>query len=167
MLQCPYEKPCIQGVFGTMAFVLRKYAKTGTKLTEGRIFAPVAPGAVMSPQQPGQVPDVSGVPERGVLPVPIPEEGPRRPSTQYRTAQEIVNVFDATGKDVLDPERFEQFHVAPPSQEEQRKATPWKRKPARPQAGYALHTSGTRLSEQMNALAAEAEHSASFEKSGE
>jgi hypothetical protein len=121
----------------------------------------------MSPQQPGQVPDVSGVPERGVLPVPIPEEGPRRPSTQYRTAQEIVNVFDATGKDVLDPERFEQFHVAPPSQEEQRKATPWKRKPARPQAGYALHTSGTRLSEQMNALAAEAEHSASFEKSGE
>lgn len=150
-----------------MAFVFRRYAKTGEKVAEGRIFAPVAPGAVYSPQQPGQLPDVSTVPERGVLPVPIPEEGPRRPSTQYRTAQEILDVFDATGKDVLDPQRFEQFSVAPPSYEEQRKATPWRRKPARPQAGYALHTSGSRLSEQVNALAAEAEHAASFEQSSE
>lgn len=150
-----------------MAFVLRKYAKTGDKVTEGRRFAPMAPGAIRSPQQPGQLPDVSTVPERGVLPVPIPEEGPRRPATQYRTAQEILGVFDATGKDVDDPERFEQIHAAPPSYEEQRKATPWKRKPARPQAGYALHTSGLRLSEQLNALAAEAEHAASFESSGE
>lgn len=150
-----------------MAFVLRKYAKTGDKVTEGRTFAPVSPGAVRSPQQPGQLPDVSTVPEHGILPVPIPEEGPRRPSTQYRTAQEILDVFDATGKDVLDPERFEQIHVSPPSYEEQRKATPWRRKPVRPQAGYALHTSGSRLSEQLNALAAEAEHAASFENSGE
>jgi hypothetical protein len=167
MLQCLHGKPCIQGVFGTMAFVLRKYAKTGKKESEGRNFAPVAPGAVRSPQQPGERPDVSTVPERGVLPVPIPEEGPRRPATHYGSAQEIADVFDATGKDVLDPERFEQIHVAPPSQEEVRKALPWKRKPARPQAGYALHTHGSRLSEQTNALAAEAEHSASFEKSGE
>ncbi len=123
----------------------------------GRRFAPVAPGALQSPQQPGQVPDVSTVPERGVLPVPIPEEGPRRPATQFRTAEEIVGVFDATGKDVLDPERYEQFHISPPSYEEQRKALPWLRKPVRPTEGYALSVSGSRLSEQLAALEASAE----------
>lgn len=92
-----------------------------------------------------------------MLPVPIPEEGPRRPATQYRTAQEILHVFDATGKDVLDAERFEQIHVSPPSYEEVRKALPWKRKPVRPATGYALSVSGSRLSEQLEALAASAE----------
>lgn len=140
-----------------MAFVLRKYAKTGEKVLEGRRFAPMTPGAIQSPQQPGQLPDVSSVPERGQLPVAIPEEGPRRPTTQYRTAQEILDVFDMTGKDVMDPERFEQIHVSMPSYEELRKATPWVRKVARPQAGYALHTSGSRLSEQLAALEAPAE----------
>ena len=137
-----------------MAFVLRKYAKTGDKVTEGRRFAPMAPGAIQSPQQPGQLPDVSSVPERGELPVPIPAEGPRRPATQYLTAQERLKVWESTGKDVLDPERFVQ---APPSYEETRKALPWTRKPARPIAGYALSVSGSRLSEQVAALAAESE----------
>lgn len=137
-----------------MAFVLRKYAKTGDKVLEGRQFAPMTPGAIQSPQQPGQLPDVSTVPERGVLPVAIPEEGPRRPATQFGTAQEILHVFDATGKDVLDPERFVQ---ALPAYEELRKATPWVGKQKRPQAGYALHTSGSRLSEQLAALEAPAE----------
>lgn len=144
-----------------MAFVLRKYAKTGDQVTEGRRFAPMAPGAIQSPQQPGQLPDVSTVPERGVLPVPIPEEGPRRPATQYGTAQEILDVFEATGKDVLDPERFEQFHVSPPSYEERRKALPWMRKPVRPIPGFALHINGSRLSEQVQALAATAEEAPS------
>lgn len=137
-----------------MAFVLRKYAKTGDKVREGRGFAPVAPGALRSPQQPGQVPDVSTVPERGVLPVPIPEEGPRRPETQYSTAEELLHAYDATGKDVLDPDRFEQYFIAPPSYEERRKATPWVRKPVRPVQGYALSVSGSRLSEQLQALEA-------------
>lgn len=134
-----------------MGFVLRKYARTGDHVTEGRRFAPVAPGAVQSPQQPGQVPDVSTVPERGVLPVAIPAEGARRPTTQYETAEEILHVWDATGKDVLDPDRFTQ---ALPSYEEQRKADPWRRKPARPIPGYALSVSGSRLSEQLAALEA-------------
>lgn len=134
-----------------MGFVLRKYAKTGERVTDGRRFAPVAPGAVQSPQQPGQVPDVSTVPERGVLPVQIPADGARRPATQYKTAEEILHVWDATGKDVLDPDRFTQ---ALPSYEEQRKADPWRRKPARPIAGYALSVSGSRLSEQLAALEA-------------
>lgn len=139
-----------------MAFVLRKYAKTGDKVLDGRRFAPVAPGAIQSPQQPGQLPDVSSVPERGVLPVPIPAEGPRRPATQYLTAEELLHVWDSTGKDVLDPERFVQ---APPSYEETRKALPWTRKPVRPIAGYALSVSGARLSEQLASLAAESETS--------
>lgn len=140
-----------------MAFVLRKYATTGEKVLEGRRFAPRTPGAIQSPQQPGQLPDVSTVPERGALPVEIPAEGPRRPATQYRTAEEVLHAFESTGKDVLDPERFEQFLIAPPSFEELRKATPWMRKPVRPQAGYALHTAGSRLSEQLAALEAPAE----------
>lgn len=137
-----------------MGFVLRKYAKTGDKVVDGRRFAPVAPGAVQSPQQPGQLPDVSSVPERDVLPVPIPVDGPRRPATQYHTAQEILRVWERSGKDVLDPERFVQ---APPPYEETRKALPWQRKPVRPIPGFALSTNGSRLSEQLNALAAQAE----------
>lgn len=137
-----------------MGFVLRKYAKTGDKVLEGRRFAPVAPGALQSPQQPGQIPDISSVPERGELPVPIPEEGPRRPATQYSTAQDLLDVFGNSGKDVLDPKRFEQ---APPSYEERRKALPWLRKPVRPIQGYALSVSGARLSEQLAALEAGAE----------
>lgn len=140
-----------------MGFVLRRYAKTGDKVLEGRRFAPVAPGATQSPQQPGQLPDVSTVPERGVLPVPIPEEGPRRPSTQFKTAEDRLNIWEATGKDVLDPERYEQFHVSPPSYEELRRALPWQRKPVRPIPGFALSTNGSRLSDQLAALEAGAE----------
>lgn len=140
-----------------MAFVLRKYAKTGEKVLEGRQFAPMTPGAIQSPQQPGQVPDVSTVPERGVLPVAIPGNGPIRPATQYKTAEERLHVWDATGKDVLDPERFTQ---ALPSYEERRKADPWRRKPVRPEAGFALHTTGSRLSDQLAALEAGPEEEA-------
>lgn len=148
------ENRVLKGVFGDMGFVLRKYAKTGDNVLEGRRFAPVAPGAIQSPQQPGQLPDVSSVPERGVLPVPIPEEGPRRPATQYKTAEDLLHVWESTGKDVLDPDRFVQ---ALPSYEEIRKEHPWKRKPVRPIPGYALSVSGSRLSEQLAALGAEAE----------
>lgn len=137
-----------------MGFVFRKYADVGEKVLDGRRFAPMAPGAVQSPQQPGQLPDVSLLSGKDVLPVPVPVEGPLRPTTQYHTAQEILNVYDASGKDVLDPDRFVQ---APPSYEETRKAQPWVRKPARPISGYALSVSGSRLSEQIAALAATAE----------
>lgn len=140
-----------------MAFVLRRYAKTGEKVLQGRHFAPVTPGAQQSPQQPGQLPDISTVPERGVLPVPIPEEGPRRPATQYATAEDRLDIWEMTGKDVLDPERYEQFHVSPPSHQEVRNAQPWLRKPVRPVEGYALSVSGSRLSEQLAALEASAE----------
>lgn len=137
-----------------MGFVFRKYASTGEHVTEGRRFAPMAPGAIQSPQQPGMLPDVSLIPGKDVLPVVIPEEGPHRPTTQYHTAEDILHVWESTGKDVLDPDRFVQ---APPSFEEVRKAYPWKRKPARPIIGYALSTNGSRLSEQVAALAAASE----------
>lgn len=143
-----------------MGFVFRKYAQTGEHITEGRRFAPMAPGAIQSPQQPGMLPDVSLIPGKGELPVQIPAEGASRPTTQYETAQEILHVWDATGKDVLDPDRFVQ---ALPSYEEIRKAHPWVRKPSRPSAGYALSVSGLRLSEQLSALAAAAESAESAE----
>jgi hypothetical protein len=114
----------------------------------------MAPGAVDSPQEPGEVPDRSSVPERGELPVPIPEEGPRRPNTEYFTSQHIMRVYEKEGLDPLDPARFVQ---APPSFEERRKANPSMRQPLRPTAGNVLSASGTRLNEQLAAIAAESE----------
>lgn len=137
-----------------MAFVTRKFAHPGSAAaTSGRFYAPKAPGAVDSPQEPGQVPDRSTVPEHGELPVPLPEEGARRPLTEYGTSQRVMHVYEKEGLDPLDPERFVQ---APPSYEERRKANPTLGKPLRPLAGYALHVSGTRLNEQLAALSAEA-----------
>lgn len=138
-----------------MAFVTRKFAHPGSAAaTPGRFFVPEAPGAVDSPQEPGQVPDRSTVPEHGQLPVPLPEEGARRPLTEYGTSQRVMHVYEKEGLDPLDPERFVQ---APPGYEERRKANPMLRKPLRPLAGYALAVSGTRLNEQLAALAAQAD----------
>lgn len=138
-----------------MAFFTRKFAHPGSAAADpGRASAPMAPGAVDSPQEPGEVPDRSSVPEQGQLPVPIPEEGPRRPLTEYATSQHVMRVYDKEGVDPLDPERFVQ---APVSFEERRKANPLMRQPLRPLAGFALHTSGSRLNEQLAAIAAEAD----------
>lgn len=138
-----------------MAFVTRKFAQPGSASpTPGRSFVPMAPGAVDSPQDPGEVPDVSTVPERGQLPVDIPAEGPRRPNTEYYTSQHIMRVYEKEGLDPMDPARFVQ---APPSYEERRKATPLARQPLRPIPGYVLSASGTRLNDQLAALSAEAE----------
>lgn len=138
-----------------MAFVTRKFAHPGSAAASpGRFYAPEAPGAVDSPQEPGQVPDRSTVPEHGELPVPIPAEGPRRPMTEYGSSQRVMHVYEKEGLDPLDPERFVQ---APPGYEERRKANPLLRKPLRPLAGYALAVSGTRLNEQLAALAAQAD----------
>ncbi|HLU34989.1 MAG TPA: hypothetical protein VKZ61_04405 [Thermomicrobiales bacterium] len=137
-----------------MAFVTRKFAHPGQTLAPGKGFVPMAPGAVDSPQEPGEVPDKSSVPERGVLPVDIPEEGARRPLTEYATSQTIMGVYEKEGLDPLDPERFTQ---APPSYEERRKATPELRPTLRPLPGYALSVSGQRLSRQLEAIEAQAQ----------
>lgn len=136
-----------------MAFVTRKFAHPGSTLAPGRFYAPMAPGAVDSPQEPGRVPDRSTVPEHGNLPVEIPEEGSRRPLSQYQTAQEIMQVYEKEGVDPLDPERFVQ---APPGYEEVRKSQPYQRPPQRPTPGYALSVSGTRLNTRLAELTAEA-----------
>jgi len=136
-----------------MAFVTRKFAETGSVLNGDRYDSPVAPGAVGSPQVPGEVPDRSTVPGEGVLPVPVPDGPVRRPLTQYGTSEEIMGVYD---KEELAPEDPARFVQAPPSYEEQRKANPMLRTPVRPQPGYAL-AAGTRLaSPKLAALAADA-----------
>jgi hypothetical protein len=138
-----------------MAFVTRKFAHPGSAAaTPGRFYAPMAPGAVDSPQEPGEVPDRSSVPEHGNLPVEIPAEGPRRPQTEYQTSQQIMRVYEKEGLDPLDPARFVQ---APPSYEERRKAEPIRRQPLRPMPGYALSVSGTRLDSKLAALSAQAD----------
>ncbi|HWV25553.1 MAG TPA: hypothetical protein VNZ58_15320 [Thermomicrobiales bacterium] len=119
-----------------MGFVTRRFAQAGKNVSTGRFFAPPAPGAVKSPQVPGEVPDRSTIPDEGVLPVPAPaiQGESTRPLTQYGTAEEIMGVYQK--KDVSDPNRFEQ---TPPSPEEQRKAFGGMlRTPQRPTAGYAL-----------------------------
>ena len=137
-----------------MAFVLRDMAKIGDTPRRERANVPPAPGAVRSPQIPGQVPDRSSVPEHGELPVPLPTEPVRHPKVEYRTAQRIMGVYSARDGNDNDPARFEQ---ATASYEELRKAEPRLRTPARPSAGYAL-AEGTRLaSPGLAQLAAEAD----------
>jgi hypothetical protein len=138
-----------------MAFVTRKFAHPGSAgEATGRFLAPMAPGAIDSPQEPGEVPDRSTIPEHGELPVSIPEEGSRRPLSQYGTAEEIMGVFRSEELDPLDPRRFVQ---APPSYEEVRKATPIARQLLRPMPGYALHVSGSRLDSKTARLSAQAD----------
>lgn len=137
-----------------MAFVLKTMAQIGDALNPERANFPQAPGAVRSPQIPGQVPDRSSVPEHGELPVAMPTEPVRRPKVEYRTAQRIMGVYSAKDGNDRDPARFEQ---ATASYEEVRKADPSLRTPMRPTAGYAL-SDGTRLpSPGLAQLAAEAD----------
>lgn len=136
-----------------MAFVLKKYAKPGEPVDPVKSFVPVAPGAVSSPQVPGQVPDRSSIHGQGTLPVP-PASGPIvRPRTEYGTAQRIVGAFAPKDGNENDPARFEQVGA---SYEEIRKAYPHLRSPLRPTPGFAL-TEGTRVaSAELAALSAEA-----------
>lgn len=146
-----------------MAFVTRKFAPTGQVPTGERPMAPHAPGAVRSPQTPGEVPDRSSVPEHGTLPVPLPPEGPELPLTEYGTSQRIMHVYDKKDLDPTDPKRFIQ---APPSYEEMRKATPRLRQPLRPMPGFALN-GGSRLpSDELAALNAAAEKETLVEPGG-
>lgn len=124
-----------------MAFVIRKASRPGDPLDSEHASGPVAPGAVRSPQTPGEVPDRSSVPDRGVLPVPPATGETRRPRTEYGSAQRIMGVYVPVPGKEDDPARFEQTTV---SYEELRKANPSLRTPVRPSAGYAL-ADGTRI----------------------
>ena len=124
-----------------MAFVLRKSTRPGAVIESGRRPVPEAPGAVWSPQIPGQVPDRSPVPGEGVLPVP-PADTPRPPLTEFGTAQRIVGIYAPKDGNDDDPARFE---LGPTSYEEMRKANPALRTPVRPTSGYQL-ADGSRLS---------------------
>lgn len=101
--------------------------------------AKASPGAGSSPQMPGQVPDRSGVPGQGQLPVPPVEAGgPRVPLSQFGSAQEILGVYAVDPSQpgqATDPARFEQ---ATASYEELRKADPALLTPIRPLPGYDL-----------------------------
>ena len=124
-----------------MAFNVKKMARPGDPIGEGRAFMPPAPGGNRSPQVPGQVPDRSSVPDHGQLPVSPPTGEVVRPRTEYGSAQRIMGVYEATDGNADDPARFEQATI---SYEELRKADPRLRTPIRPTAGYAL-TEGTRM----------------------
>jgi hypothetical protein len=90
--------------------------------------SPPAPGARLSPQQPGMTPDRSSVPGHVDKPVGRPASK-RRPLTQYGTAEEIMRVFKKTPEEQLEPGHFEQ---ATASYEELRKAYPRELPPVRP-----------------------------------
>lgn len=124
-----------------MAFVLRKSARVGEPLDPERNSTPNAPGAVSSPQMPGEVPDRSSIPGEDVLPVPPPAGEVRRPLSEYGSAQQIMGVYAAAEGKEDDPARFEQTTA---TYEELRKANPALRTPVRPTPGYAL-SDGTRL----------------------
>ena len=117
-----------------MAFVVRKSTRPGDPIEAGRRPVPEAPGAVKSPQIPGQVPDRSEVPGEGVLPVPAAVD-PRPPMTEFGTAQRIVRFYAAKDGNDDDPARFE---LGPTSYEERRNAFPALGTPSRPTSGYQL-----------------------------
>lgn len=144
-----------------MAFVLRKAAAPGDPIREERSALPVAPGAVTSPQEPGEVPDRTNIPEQDRLPIAPAEGEVRRPETEYGTAQRIMGVFERFSGAHDDPARFEQATV---SYEEIRKATPALRTPNRPAPGYAL-AEGTR--ESSSEIAAVSAHASGTRDPGE
>lgn len=125
-----------------MAFVLKKTARPGAAIIAGKPILPPAPGAVTSPQAPGEVPDRSSIPGENQLPVPAPVGGIRRPLAESSTSQGIMHVYAPKNGNEDDPARFEQATV---SYEEARKGEPFLRQPVRPSAGYAL-ADGTRIS---------------------
>jgi hypothetical protein len=93
-------------------------------------------------------PDFSSIPGEA-LPKAPRASNPRRPLSQYSTAQEIMRVFRPGADGVWTKERFEQ---APSSDEEQRKANPAALTPIRPVPGFALGTSsGADLTAQLEA----------------
>lgn len=94
--------------------------------------APVTPGAVVSPQRPGQVPDRSTIAGKFSTSVP-PATSLTRPETEYQSAQRILGVFSAEPGDEREPGRYEQ---ATASFEEMRKADPALRPAVRPAPGY-------------------------------
>jgi hypothetical protein len=145
-----------------MAFVTRKFANVGQSDPSGRYFAPMTPGAIKSPQIPGEVPDRSHVPGEDVLPVPAPEGDIRRPVVEYGTAQHIMGIYNKPELEVTDPKRFEIESEFPA--EEVRKAFAGQlRTPLRPSPGYAL-AAGTRMSnERLAALSAESAANAPFD----
>ena len=95
------------------------------------------PARGRSPQMPGQVPDRSGVPGHGQLPIAA-NPGAERPLSQFGTAEEIIGVYAVDPNDpehATNPARFEQ---ATASYEEMRKADPSLLTPVRPKPGYDL-----------------------------
>lgn len=135
-----------------MAFVLKKTAQPGEPIGKNARTLPPAPGAVSSPQVPGQVPDRSSLWGRGHLPVPPVQGEIQRPRSERRTAQGILGVYKPHDGNEDDPARFEQATV---SYEEYRKRFPYLRGPLRPAQGYALADGIRAASPEILALAAE------------
>lgn len=96
-------------------------------------FVP-APGAMVSPQAPGMVPDRTTVPGHVDEPTP-PATSKERPLSQNGTAEELAGVFKRKPMDQLEPADFEQ---ADATLEELRKANPADLSPIRP-AGAPGH----------------------------
>ena len=109
-----------------------------------------APGAVSSPQHPGEVPDRSTIPGQRRTRTPRRTLPVRRPLTEYGTAQAIMNVFAPPPDNPMDPARFEQATAA---YEELRKAYPAQLPPDRPGPGYAL-AEGDRMASELQAIEA-------------
>ena len=93
-----------------------------------------APGAMVSPQAPGMIPDRTTIPGRIGEPTPAATTKVR-PLTQYDTAEELAGVFKRKPMDQLEPADFEQ---ADASLEELRKANPAALTPIRPAGALGL-----------------------------
>ncbi|MDQ3045143.1 MAG: hypothetical protein M3R06_08340 [Chloroflexota bacterium] len=102
-----------------------------------------APGAMTSPQLPGQVPDRSTIPGQFTTRLTKPATV-ERPLSEDGTTQRIMGVYAAEAGHADDPARFEQ---ATASYEELRKAYPAQLPAQRPAPGHALATGNASASE--------------------
>ena len=115
-----------------MAFVLRKSARPGDPVKPGRRPVPKAPGAVKSPQIPGQVPDRSEVPGEACCRFRLLSTAPPRPSSAPRSYCAHLC------PDGRQRGRSARFELGPTSYEERRNAYPALGTPVRPTSGYQL-----------------------------
>lgn len=105
-----------------------------TTTASGRVKAPPAPGAMSSPQLPGETPDHSDIPGHEFTRVPALRGEIRRPTTQAETAAGQLGLLEPVDEEL----QIADFEIGPVSDAEARNAYPWQATASWPVADFRL-----------------------------